>query len=156
MAFFPCLSRKRQSKDIVCACDGLFPLPVEVKVLMELSVRLRCPFSPACRGKGRHGTWRALAIAFSPCLSRKRLSWDLPVEDKTISAHAKYVLVPTGWGALLLYRAHSVGRRLPQGENSFRAPIGARNCIQVSLQGMVSPACVDKKCSCCCSFCSCF
>ena len=45
--------------DLVCACDGLSPLPVEEKAIMV--------------------TWRALAIpflrlrwAFSPCLSRKR------------------------------------------------------------------------------------
>ena len=44
---------------------------------MRLSVRLRCPFPLACRGKGHHGTWHALAMAFSPCLSRKSPSWDL-------------------------------------------------------------------------------
>ena len=35
-------------------------------------VCLRWTFPPACRGKGHHGTWRALAMAVSPCLSRKR------------------------------------------------------------------------------------
>ena len=59
---------------------------------MRLSVRLRCPFPLACRGKGHHGTWHALAMAFSPCLSTKSPSWDLlcardglsplPVEEK--------------------------------------------------------------------------
>ena len=42
--------------DLVRICDGLFPLPVEEKVIM--------------------GTWRALAIPFPPCLSRKRQSWE--------------------------------------------------------------------------------
>ena len=54
---------------LVCACDGLFtlpvrekalswtgdglfPLPVEEKAIMGLGVRLRLPFPPACRGKG--------------------------------------------------------------------------------------------------------
>ena len=44
---------------------------------MRLGARLRCPFLPAGRGKGNHGTWHALAMAFSPCLSRKSPSWDL-------------------------------------------------------------------------------
>jgi len=77
MGFSPCLSRKRQSwehdvrlrfpfppacrgkgrlMDMACACDSLSPLPVEEKAIM--------------------GTWRALAIPFSPCLSRKRQSWE--------------------------------------------------------------------------------
>ena len=76
--------------DLVRICDGLFPLPVEEKVIMgtwhalaipfppclsrkrqswEHGVRLRVPFLPACRGKGRPGV---PAIHFSP----------LPVEDK--------------------------------------------------------------------------
>ena len=42
--------------DLVRICDGLFPLPVEEKVIM--------------------GTWHALAIPFPPCLSRKRQSWE--------------------------------------------------------------------------------
>ena len=73
MAFSPCLSRKRPSHglgarlrwpfppacrgkgrivDLVCVCDGLFPLPVEEKAVSW--------------------TWCALAMAFPPCLSRKR------------------------------------------------------------------------------------
>ena len=52
MPFSPCRSRKRQSWDLACACDGLFPLPVEEKSIMGLVVRLRWPFLPACRGKG--------------------------------------------------------------------------------------------------------
>ena len=76
-----------------CACDGLSSLPVEEKAIMGLGVRLRWPFPPACRGKGRlmdlvcacdglfplpveekavSRTWRALAMGFSLCLSRKR------------------------------------------------------------------------------------
>ena len=35
-------------------------------------VRLRLPFPPACRGKVNHGTCCALAMTFSPGLSRKR------------------------------------------------------------------------------------
>ena len=76
----------------------------------EHEARLGFPFPPACRGKGNHGNmamrlrflfpllveetaimglWHALAIPFSPCLSRKRPSWGgcdslfpLPVEEK--------------------------------------------------------------------------
>ena len=76
----------------------------------EHGARLGFPFPPACRGKGNHGNmgmrlrflfplpveetaimglWHALAIPFSPCLSRKRQSWGgcdslfpLPVEEK--------------------------------------------------------------------------
>ena len=47
---------------------------------------LAIPFSPACREKGLDGTWHALAMAFSPCLSMKspiiglvvRLRWPFP------------------------------------------------------------------------------
>jgi len=94
-----------------CVCDGLFPLPVEEKVASwtwsalamafspclsrkRFGARLRWPFPPTCRGKGRlmdlvrvcndlfplpveekavSWTWCAFAVAFSPCLSRKRL-----------------------------------------------------------------------------------
>ena len=77
MAFSPCRSRKRPYHG--------------------LGAHLRWPFPPACRGKGDHGnmacacdslsplpveetaimgTWRALAIPFPPCLSRKRQSWE--------------------------------------------------------------------------------
>merc|ERR1711964_257864 len=42
--------------NMACACDSLSPLPVEEKPIME--------------------TWHALAIPFSPCLSRKRQSWE--------------------------------------------------------------------------------
>ena len=44
---------------MACACDSLSPLPVEEKAIM--------------------GTWRALAIPFSPCLSRKRQLWEYGV-----------------------------------------------------------------------------
>ena len=54
---------------MACACNSLPPLPVEETAIV--------------------GTWRALANPFSPCLSRKRLSWGacgslfpLPVEEK--------------------------------------------------------------------------
>ena len=80
MAFSPCLTRKRPYHG--------------------LGARLRWPFAPACRGKGRlmdlvrvcdglfplpveekavSWTWCAFAIAFSPCLSRKRPSHGLGV-----------------------------------------------------------------------------
>merc|ERR1711900_97212 len=114
--------------DFVCVCDGLFALPVDEKAVSwtwcalamgfspcltrkrpshGLGVRLRWPFPPACRGKGRlmdlarvrdglfplpveekavSWTWLAFAMAFSPCLSRKgpshglcaRLRWPFP------------------------------------------------------------------------------
>ena len=56
-----------------CSLCVLFPLPDAEKAIVGLGVRLRWPFPSACRGKGHHGTWRALAIAFPSCLSRKRL-----------------------------------------------------------------------------------
>ena len=105
--------RKHTSLSVLCS------LPRKTKVLVKLSrknkswehgVRLGFPFPPACRGKGNHGNmgmrlrflfplpveetaimglWHALAIPFSPCLSRKRQSWGgcdslfpLPVEEK--------------------------------------------------------------------------
>ena len=52
--FSRCLSRKRAAR----AHGSLFPLPVEEKAIM--------------------GAWRALAIYFSPCLSKKSLSQDSP------------------------------------------------------------------------------
>jgi len=75
ITFSPCLSRERSPHglgvclrwafppacrgkgclmDLVCACDGLFLLPVEEKAVSW--------------------TWRALAMSFSPCLSRRRPS----------------------------------------------------------------------------------
>ena len=72
MAFPPCLSRRRQSLELdkhemfidwACACDGLFPLPLEEKTWWRRTtmsrsltwLRLRWPFPPAWRGKGNHG-----------------------------------------------------------------------------------------------------
>ena len=55
--FSLCLSRKRVAR----AHGALFPLPVEEKAIM--------------------GTWRALAIYFSPCLSKKSLSQDSPPQE---------------------------------------------------------------------------
>jgi len=70
----PCLSRKRPSDGLgvrlrwafppacrgkgrimvlVCACDELFPLSVEEKVVSWTWCALAMGFSPACRGKGR-------------------------------------------------------------------------------------------------------
>ena len=71
-----------------CACDGLSPLPVEEKAIMGLGVRLRWPFPPACQGKGHHGTWRALAMAFSPCLSRKRRPLELDEHEMFMDSAA--------------------------------------------------------------------
>ena len=51
--------------DWACACDGLFPLPVEKKAIME-SDKHELVVDLA-----------ALVIAFSPCLSRKRQSLEL-------------------------------------------------------------------------------
>ena len=88
--FPPCLSRKRQSWEhghalaipfppacrgngyhgiMACACDSLFPLPVEEKAIVGC---LRFPFPLACRGKGNRGV---PAIRFSPCQSRNRTRW---------------------------------------------------------------------------------
>ena len=88
--FSLCLSRKRQT------LERFFLRGYRRLRALERGVRLRFPFPPACRGKGDHGnmacacdslsilpveekaimgTWRALAMPFSPCLSRKRQSW---------------------------------------------------------------------------------
>ncbi len=80
MPFSPCRSRKRQSWDLACACDGLFPLPVEEKAIMGLGVRLRWPFPPACRGKVRlRAPWKCSRWPFPPACRRKGnsnpLSW---------------------------------------------------------------------------------
>ena len=45
MAFFPCLSRKRPSWDLACACDLFFPMPVEEKAIMGLACREQDYFS---------------------------------------------------------------------------------------------------------------
>ena len=77
---------------LVCACDGLFtlpvrekalswtgdglfPLPVEEKAIMGLGVRLRLPFPPACRGKGCFMDLARVCDGLFP----------LPVEEKTVS-----------------------------------------------------------------------
>ena len=72
MVFSPCLSRKRQSWDLACDCDGLFPLPVEEKAIMGLGVRLRWPFLPACRRKVRlRAPWKCSRWPFLPACRRK-------------------------------------------------------------------------------------
>ena len=51
--------------DWACACDGLFPLPVKEKAIME---------------SDKHELFMdlaTLAMAFSPCLLRKRQSLEL-------------------------------------------------------------------------------
>ena len=58
-AFPPACREKDRLMDLVCACDRFYPLPVEEKTV---------PW-----------TWRALAIGFSTCLSRKSLSHGLGV-----------------------------------------------------------------------------
>merc|ERR1711964_330053 len=139
--FPPACRGKGRLMDLVCACDGFSPLPVEEKAVSwtplafamafspclsrkgpshGLCARLRWPFPPACRGKGRivdlvcvcdclfplpveeravSWTWCAFAMAFPPCLSRKRPShglglhlvcfcdglFPLPVEEKAVS-----------------------------------------------------------------------
>ena len=76
MPFSPCRSRKRQSWDLACACDGLFPLPVEEKSIMGLAVRSRWPFPPACRGKGLYRSKRRVSWKPFPSPSREQCkSW---------------------------------------------------------------------------------
>ena len=81
MPFSLCLSRKSQSWDLLCACDDLFPLPVEEKASRALAggvPKHACDsLSPLpVEEKAIMGTWRALAIPFPLCLSRKRQSWE--------------------------------------------------------------------------------
>ena len=79
--FSPCLSRKRQSWEhghalaipfppacrgngyhgiVACACDSLFPLPVEEKAIVGW---LRFAFPPASRGKGFDRTQQSKATS---------------------------------------------------------------------------------------------
>ena len=86
--------------DSACACDGLFPLPVEEKGIIEPDKHE--PFMGST----------TLAMAFSPCLSRKRPSLELekhemfmdwaclcdglfplPVEEKAIMESDKHELL---------------------------------------------------------------
>ena len=63
--FPPACRGKGCLMDLVCACDGLFPLPVE-------ECALAMGFPPCLsRKKGISWTRCALAMAFIPCLSRK-------------------------------------------------------------------------------------
>ena len=93
----PCLSKKRQFQDLLRALgfqaplEGLgkpwqaclrwpFPPACRRKVGQKEACKgVSWTFSPARRRKGRNRTSRALAIAFSPCLSRKRPSQGLGV-----------------------------------------------------------------------------
>ena len=94
IAFSPCLSRKRPSRDSACACNGLFPLPVKEKAIMRLSVRLRCPFPPACREKNSMELGMRLRWPFPPACQGKGRLMDLvcfsdglsplPVEEKEL------------------------------------------------------------------------
>ena len=55
--------------DLVRICDGLFPLPVEEKVIMGTWHALAIPFPPLpVEETAIMGTWRALASPFSFCL----------------------------------------------------------------------------------------
>jgi len=63
-------------EDLACACDSLFPLPVKEKANMCTCNGL----SPLpVEEKAASCTWCALAMAFPPCLSRKRSSHGLGV-----------------------------------------------------------------------------
>ena len=75
-AFLPACRGKGHLMDLVCACNGLFPLRVEEEAVSW--------------------TWCALAMGFSPCLSKKRPSHGLggnardglsplPVKEKAVS-----------------------------------------------------------------------
>ena len=120
--FSPCLSRKSKS--------------------WEHGARLGFPFPPACRGKGNHGNmamrlrflfplpveetaimglWHALAIPFSPCLSRKRQSWGacdslfpLPVEEKAIVGCLRFAFPPASRGTGLDGPSEARSLRLPK------------------------------------------
>ena len=59
---------------LVCACDGLFTLPVREKALSWTGDGL---FPLPVEEKAVSWTWLAFAMAFSPCLSRKRPSHGL-------------------------------------------------------------------------------
>ena len=110
MGFHPCLSRKIPFRaafpsacrgkghlmDLVRACDGLSPQPVEEKIISWTWCVLEIGFSP-CLSRKRlsHGLGACLRWASPLCLSRKRpyhglgvrLRWTfpLPVEEKAIS-----------------------------------------------------------------------
>jgi len=58
--------------DSACACDGLFPLPVEEKGIIEPDKHE--PFMGST----------TLAMAFSPCLSRKRPSLELDEHEMSM------------------------------------------------------------------------
>ncbi len=76
----PACRRKGRLMDLVRACDGLFPLPVEEKAASWAWCALAMAFSPSLsRKRPYHGLCAqlsirvcALAMAFPPCLSRKR------------------------------------------------------------------------------------
>ena len=100
MPFSPCRSRKRQSWDLACACDGLFPLPVEEKSIMGLVVRLRWPFLPACRGKGLYRSkinmsWKPFAsptgekVISKPIICRNVLCADRDYVSKHVACLRK-------------------------------------------------------------------
>ena len=74
--------------DLVCACNGLFPLRVEEKAISW-------NFPLPVEEKAISWTWCALAMGFSPCLSKKRPSHGLggnardglsplPVKEKAV------------------------------------------------------------------------
>ena len=117
MDFSPCLSKKRQSyglgvrlrwafppacrgkgclMDLVCACEALFPLPVEEKpIAATWPARLRGPFPPACRGKGSLMDMACACDSLSPSACRGKGNhgnmacacdslFPLPVEEKAV------------------------------------------------------------------------
>ena len=92
---------------------------------MRLGARLRCPFPPAGRGKGNHGTWHALAMAFSPCLSRKSPSWDL-----LCACDGLFSLLVEEKGSIVA-KSMCPGSLLPlpQGKNAISKPIICRNVL---------------------------
>ena len=124
------------------ACDGFLPLPVKEKAIMRLGARLRCPFPPAGRGKGNHGTWHALAMAFSPCLSRKSPSWDL-----LCACDGLFSLLVEEKGCIVA-KSICPGSLLPlpQGKKVISKPIICRNVLCVDRQRLcVKACCVPKK-----------
>ena len=106
--------------DLLRACDGLFPLPVKEKAIME---------------SDKHEMFMdlaTLAMAFSPCLSRKRpsleldkhnlfMDWaslcdglfSLPVEEKAIMESDKHELLMVVQALTGLARSRGTKRNRP-------------------------------------------
>ena len=97
--------------DSACACDGLFPLPVEEKAVSWSWCALAMGFSP-CLSERRpsHG----LAMGFSPCLSRKRQSCDMACHWDCLSLlPAALMAVSWTWLGLAMGFSPCLSRKRP-------------------------------------------